>query len=149
MYSKHEIVFRFFRQIPVTAIALQKRITLTILWKPRSKEVLVIYCYLTCIPWTPPEELLQMFHSSLLPYHLRFRLIKYPIESLRLSTVRFQRSFYRVPSGKVGGKRPRGRSLMSWYDQIKTTFDSNMNVAVHCGEERNEWVEPSPNKNSP
>lgn len=44
-----------------------------------------------------------------------------------------------IVTGKVEGKRQRGRSLMRWSDQIRSTLDINMSDAVHVAESRSRW----------
>lgn len=42
-------------------------------------------------------------------------------------------------TGKVDGKRPRGRSPTRWTDQIRTNLDTNLHDALHAAKERNKW----------
>lgn len=42
-------------------------------------------------------------------------------------------------TGKVHGKRPRGRSPTRWTDQIKTTLDTTVCEAIHAAVDRTQW----------
>ncbi|CAH0691675.1 unnamed protein product [Spodoptera exigua] len=42
-------------------------------------------------------------------------------------------------TGKVEGKRPRGRSPIRWTDQIRTTLKTTVHDALHSAADRNRW----------
>ncbi|CAD0244621.1 unnamed protein product [Spodoptera exigua] len=42
-------------------------------------------------------------------------------------------------TGKVEGKRPRGRSPIRWTDQIRTTLNTTVHDALHSAADRNRW----------
>lgn len=42
-------------------------------------------------------------------------------------------------TGKVQGRRPRGRSPMRWTDQIRENTKAEIHKAVHIAEDRNKW----------
>ncbi|XP_077255535.1 uncharacterized protein LOC143893712 [Temnothorax americanus] len=42
-------------------------------------------------------------------------------------------------TGKMEGKRPRGRSPTRWADQIRTTLDTTMHEALHTAQDRVSW----------
>ncbi|PZC73730.1 hypothetical protein B5X24_HaOG208914, partial [Helicoverpa armigera] len=44
-----------------------------------------------------------------------------------------------IVTGKVEGRRPRGRSPIRWSDQITKELEMPMNVAMHQATERNKW----------
>lgn len=44
-----------------------------------------------------------------------------------------------IVTGKVDGKRSRGRSPMRWSDQIRTTLDTSVYDALHVAEDRGRW----------
>ena len=44
-----------------------------------------------------------------------------------------------IVTGKVEGKRPRGRSPMRWSDQIRATLDSTVYDALRIAEDRAKW----------
>ncbi|PZC71172.1 hypothetical protein B5X24_HaOG213942 [Helicoverpa armigera] len=44
-----------------------------------------------------------------------------------------------IVTGKVDGKRPRGRSPIRWSDQIRFALDSTVHSALHTARDRNKW----------
>ncbi|CAH0605378.1 unnamed protein product [Chrysodeixis includens] len=44
-----------------------------------------------------------------------------------------------VVTGQIGGKRPRGRSLIRWTGQIRTTPDITIHDEFHKAMDRNKW----------
>ncbi len=44
-----------------------------------------------------------------------------------------------IVTGKMEGKRPRGRSPIRWSDQIRTTLDSTIHGALHTARDRIGW----------
>ncbi|CAH2233773.1 jg11778 [Pararge aegeria aegeria] len=44
-----------------------------------------------------------------------------------------------VVTGKVEGKRPRGRSLTRWSDQIRTALDIKVHIALNGAKSRVQW----------
>ncbi|CAH2250222.1 jg6913 [Pararge aegeria aegeria] len=44
-----------------------------------------------------------------------------------------------VVTGKVEGKRSRGRSLIRWLDQIHTALDTKVHIALHVAKSRVKW----------
>ncbi|RVE49789.1 hypothetical protein evm_005519 [Chilo suppressalis] len=42
-------------------------------------------------------------------------------------------------TGKVQGRRPRGRSTMRWKDQIRDNTKIGVHDALHTAEDRNKW----------
>ena len=42
-------------------------------------------------------------------------------------------------TGKIEGKRPRGRSPMRWTDQIRTALETSTHDALHSASDRNNW----------
>ncbi|KAI5646582.1 hypothetical protein NE865_01515 [Phthorimaea operculella] len=42
-------------------------------------------------------------------------------------------------TGKVDGKRPRGRSPTRWSDQIRSALDTKLHVALHAAKDRQRW----------
>lgn len=44
-------------------------------------------------------------------------------------------------TGKVDGKRPRGRSPTRWSDQIRSALNTNLHKALHEAKDRNRWRE--------
>ncbi|CAH2208083.1 jg4661 [Pararge aegeria aegeria] len=44
-----------------------------------------------------------------------------------------------VVTGKVEGKRPRGRSQIRWSDQIRTALDTKVHTALNVAQSRVKW----------
>ncbi|CAH2218535.1 jg525 [Pararge aegeria aegeria] len=44
-----------------------------------------------------------------------------------------------VVTGKVEGKRPRGRSPIRWSDQIRTALDTKVHTALNVAQSRVKW----------
>ena len=42
-------------------------------------------------------------------------------------------------TGKVDGRRPRGRSPIRWSDQIRTSLNTNLHEALHGAKDRHRW----------
>lgn len=44
-----------------------------------------------------------------------------------------------IVTGKMDGKRPRGRGPIRWSDQVRTALDTSIHNALHTAEDRNRW----------
>ncbi|KAJ8724798.1 hypothetical protein PYW07_015756 [Mythimna separata] len=92
------------------------------------------------IPWTAFRTnvsiLKELKISSRLSSECLRRILKYFGHIARKDGGNLERL---IVTGKVDGKRPRGRSPIRWSDQIRAALNSTMYDALHNAEDRNRW----------
>ncbi|KAA5661874.1 hypothetical protein F3G64_34070 [Pseudomonas aeruginosa] len=92
------------------------------------------------IPWTAFRTnvsiLQELKISSRLSSECLRRILEYFGHIARKDGSNLERL---IVTGKVDGKRPRGRSPIRWSDQIRTALDSTFHNALHIARDKNKW----------
>lgn len=92
------------------------------------------------IRWTEHRTNESILTELKIPMHLRTTCARRSFEIFgHIARKRGDNLEKLLVTGKVCGRRHRGRNPMRWSDQIRSTLNTSVHVAIHTAEDRQEW----------